>query len=245
VVKRSPGQAFLPSLAVAGNGTIGVSYDDTRNNQSGSKQLATDVWFSQSRDGGTTWQERHLAGPFAAETAPESDSSGVQGLFVGDYQGLAARGQEGFAAAFAQSRPQAVHGPSDLFFAGLSGGAAPSPARPGRSKGTIDLTVTPALARAGRRTRFMFVASTGSARAPVPGARILFAGRRTRTDRSGRARVRIVMHRSGRRRAVALRNDLSRGVAYVCVRPRHRGVRARGRALGCGALSAPRPVLPR
>ncbi|HEV3229033.1 MAG TPA: sialidase family protein [Solirubrobacteraceae bacterium] len=239
LVKRSPGQAFLPSVAVAGDGTLGVTYDDTRNNQAGSKQLTTDVWFSQSRDRGATWQESHVAGPFATSTAPESDSSGVQGLFLGDYQGLAALGHGGFGAAFAQSRPQATHGPSDLFFAalGTAGGAAGGEATRGR--GTIDLTAAPARARAGRRTAFRFLATTGPRRAPVGGARILFAGRRTHTNAAGRARLRIVVHRSGRRHAVALRGDLARGVAYVCVRPRLR------RARGCRTPATPRPALPR
>jgi hypothetical protein len=49
-------------------------------------------------------------------TAPESDSAGVSGLFVGDYQAIAPLGS-GVAAAFAMGQPQATHGVTDLFFA--------------------------------------------------------------------------------------------------------------------------------
>ncbi len=37
-------------------------------------------------DGGMTWQGRHVAGSFNMVSAPESNSAGVSGLFVGDYQ---------------------------------------------------------------------------------------------------------------------------------------------------------------
>ena len=115
-VKQSPGQAFLPSIAVAADGTIAVSYDDTRNDTGtgATDNFTTDVWASISHDRGRTWSERHVAGPFDMATAPESDSSGVAGLFVGDYQGLAPVGNA-FAAAYAQGRPMASHGPTDLF----------------------------------------------------------------------------------------------------------------------------------
>jgi Neuraminidase (sialidase) len=122
LVKQSPAQAFLPSLAVAADGTVGVTYDDTRNDASTgtTDDFTTDVWFSDSHDKGVTWTERHLAGPFNMATAPESDSAGVQGLFVGDYQGLTAL-SGGFGAVYAQGQPQAIHGPTDLFFSRFGG----------------------------------------------------------------------------------------------------------------------------
>ncbi|HEX2016740.1 MAG TPA: sialidase family protein, partial [Solirubrobacteraceae bacterium] len=74
-IESSPGQAFLPSIAAGRDGTLGVTYDDTRNNRPGQGKLLTDVWFAQSRDGGASWHESHVAGPFDTLTAPESDSS--------------------------------------------------------------------------------------------------------------------------------------------------------------------------
>ena len=238
VVHDSPGQVFLPSLAVARDGTVGVSYDDTRNDRPGSSQLTTDVWFSQSRDHGASWTESHVAGPFSTTTAPESDSAGVKGLFLGDYQGLAPLGGGGFGAAFAQTRPQAPHGPSDLYFAALGvGGARLSPSSAAPAPAAIAVVVRPRSALVGRRTRFSFRATSGARHRPVAGAQILFAGRRTRTDRRGRARLVLIVHRAGRRRAIAIKPGLVRGVAYVCVSPPGR------RARTCTSQAA--PALPR
>ena len=236
-VHRSPGQAFLPSLAVAADGTVGVSYDDTRNDRPGSRSLTTDVWLSRSSDRGGRWSESHVTGPFATETASESDSAGVQGLFLGDYQGLAALGGGAFGAAFAQSRPVSIHGPSDMYFAAVGVGGMALPAAR-TAPAAIALAVAPAGARTGRRATFDFTATTTATGRPVAGARILFAGRRTVTDARGRARLRIVVHRAGRRRARALRRGLLTGVAYVCVR------NPRGRPARCTS-STPLIALPR
>jgi hypothetical protein len=111
-------QAFLPTLAVAGDGTLGITWDDFRNYRSGSGQLATDVWFAHSHDGGATWRQSHVAGPFDTLTAPPTDSTGVAGRFLGDFQGLAGL-PHGWAAVFSQGRPAAVHGGTDMFFTRL------------------------------------------------------------------------------------------------------------------------------
>ena len=116
VVHREAAQAFIPMIAVDGSGAVGISFDDFRNDRPGDRQLTTDVWLDVSRDSGRTWRETHLAGPFNMLTAAESDSSGVAGLFVGDYQGIAAL-PSGFVNAFAQARPQSRFGPSDIFVA--------------------------------------------------------------------------------------------------------------------------------
>jgi Neuraminidase (sialidase) len=78
--------AFTPAIAVADDGTIGVVYYDFRRDDSAAP-LPTDVWFLTSSDGGTTWHEQHLSGPFDMTNAPEAG-----GLFLGDYIGLAATG---------------------------------------------------------------------------------------------------------------------------------------------------------
>ena len=114
-------QAFLPSLAVAGDGTLGVTWDDLRNDKRGDNQLTTDVWFAHSHNDGTSWRQTHVAGPFNALTAAPTDSTGVAGRFLGDYQGLAGL-PHGLAAVFAQGKPRATHGGTDIFFARLDGG---------------------------------------------------------------------------------------------------------------------------
>jgi hypothetical protein len=116
VVKHVATQAFLPTLAVDGHGTVGILYDDFRKDRPGDRALTTDVWLSRSYDRGKSWHEVHAAGSFDMLRAPNSESSGVAGLFVGDYQGMAGL-PRGFVAAFAQALPQALHGYSDVFFA--------------------------------------------------------------------------------------------------------------------------------
>ena len=223
VVASSTGQVFLPSVAVDRSGAVGVTYDDTRNSTAG--HLTTDVWLSRSNDGGAHWAESHVSGPFETLTASESDSAGVQGLFLGDYQGLAGLGS-GFAAAFAQARPVATHGPSDMYFAALTGSGATAPA----TGGSVTLTVSPARVVAGRRARFVFWARVvspegGAAVGPLARARILFEGRRLLTDAHGRASVVLTPHRVGLRRALVLAPGFGAARAYVRVvgRARHRG----------------------
>jgi hypothetical protein len=45
--------------------------------------LLTDYWRIVSHNGGRTFRESHLAGPFDMRTAPNA-----AGFFLGDYEGL-------------------------------------------------------------------------------------------------------------------------------------------------------------
>ena len=45
-------QAFTPAIRVDGNGNIGVTYYDFRNNDPATPALETDTWFTRSTDGG-------------------------------------------------------------------------------------------------------------------------------------------------------------------------------------------------
>jgi hypothetical protein len=87
-VNRSPEgvAAFTPSVEVAAGGTVYVTYYDFRSNTPAPGAL-TDAWIISSRDGGSTWSEQHLFGPFDIETAPVA-----RGFFLGDYEGLATSG---------------------------------------------------------------------------------------------------------------------------------------------------------
>lgn len=76
--------AFTPSLAVAADGTLAVTYYDFRDAGSSSTMLLTDVWFATSSDGGQSWSETRISGPFDLRLAPRS-----RGYFLGDYQSLA------------------------------------------------------------------------------------------------------------------------------------------------------------
>jgi hypothetical protein len=83
-------QAFTPSVAVDADGNIGVTYYDFSFDTVASAVLATDHWFTRSRNGGRTWgqRERVTDSSFDMRTAPNAG-----GFFVGDYVGLAATGE--------------------------------------------------------------------------------------------------------------------------------------------------------
>ena len=101
-------QAFLPGVTIRDDGTIGVTYYDMRNDTADAATLLVDVWLATSRDG-TTWSERHVAGPLDFNVAPVAEG----GLFVGDYQGLTAAGNT-FAALFARTNPDLANR-TDIF----------------------------------------------------------------------------------------------------------------------------------
>lgn len=105
------GYAFMPSIAVDGTGRPGIGFYDFRNDVPGDDELTTDVWTARSSDGGATWTEEHLMGPFDMRGSPYAE-----GRFLGDYQGAAGL-PDGHAALFAVSAPMATAGRSDVFFA--------------------------------------------------------------------------------------------------------------------------------
>jgi hypothetical protein len=115
VVREKP-EAFLPTLAVAGDATAGLLWFDFRYFVSGSPTLDTDVWFSSSKDRGSHWAERHVAGPFDLRAAPAAR----YGPFIGDYMGLVGL-PDGFGAAFVQATPASRNGPTDVFFVKIPG----------------------------------------------------------------------------------------------------------------------------
>jgi hypothetical protein len=80
--------SFNGTVEVTADGTVAVMYYDFRNNTA-DPGLPTDVWLSLSDDDGATWTEQHLFGPFDMENAPLA-----RGWFLGDYQGMAAAGDD-------------------------------------------------------------------------------------------------------------------------------------------------------
>ncbi len=116
-VASQQAEAFMPTLAVAGDGTVACLWYDFRNFKDTRNALDTDAWISLSHDHGSTWTTTHLGGPFDLRVAPAAR----YGPFIGDYEGLAGL-PKGFAAAFVQARPQAKHGPTDVFFSSMPSG---------------------------------------------------------------------------------------------------------------------------
>ena len=78
-------QAFLPTVHIRDDGTIGVSHFDFRSNTSAAS-LLTDYWLLQTSDG-VAWRETRIAATFDYTTAPFA-----RGLFLGDYMGLVSMG---------------------------------------------------------------------------------------------------------------------------------------------------------
>jgi hypothetical protein len=77
-------QAFNPAISVQPDGTIGVLYQDFRNDDSGAP-LVTSTRLLHSHDGGNTWDETQVGGDFDLTGAPVA-----RGYFLGDYAGLGA-----------------------------------------------------------------------------------------------------------------------------------------------------------
>lgn len=99
-------QAFTPSVRILADGTIVVTYYDLRNDTADPTTLPTDYWLTLSQNG-SIWHEIHVAGPFDLDLA-----ANAEGLFLGDYQGLAATGTD----------------PYPLFIRTLTGPTGPSDA---------------------------------------------------------------------------------------------------------------------
>jgi hypothetical protein len=88
-IDQTPGpHAFNQTVQVAGDGTVAVLYYDFRSNTP-EPGLPTDVWLTESTNGGATWQEQHVTGPFDMKQAPNA-----RGWFLGDYMGLEAIGDD-------------------------------------------------------------------------------------------------------------------------------------------------------
>jgi Neuraminidase (sialidase) len=105
-------QAFTPSVQVASDGTVAVTYYDLRNATTPSTtNLPTDDWIVRSHDGGATWSESHIAGPFNELAAPNAG-----GFFLGDYEGMGAIGTS-FLPFFVQAVPGTTADPTNTFAA--------------------------------------------------------------------------------------------------------------------------------
>jgi hypothetical protein len=122
-------QAFTPSVDVAEDGTVSVTYYDFRNNTPDLNTLPTDYWAvhchpASSRgcsDAGDYGEEVRLTDTsFDMEKAPIA-----RGYFVGDYEGLANdTGEEGadFAPFFSQTH---ADDPASIFFRRVGPPATP------------------------------------------------------------------------------------------------------------------------
>lgn len=95
--KVASAQAFNPAISVMPDGTIGVLYQDFRNDDSGAP-LVTSTWLLHSHDGGLTWDETKVGNDFDMTGAPVA-----RGFFPGDYMGLGATSDGVFHPFFPQA----------------------------------------------------------------------------------------------------------------------------------------------
>ena len=80
--------AFTPAVAVAADGTVGVTYYDQRDaDLTDARVFPASAWLASSYDGGRTWSDEPLSSSFDLRPA-----SIVDVYFLGDYQGLVASG---------------------------------------------------------------------------------------------------------------------------------------------------------
>lgn len=111
-ILSEPRPNFQPSFAVGADGTLGLTFYDQRSDASGGEASLADVWFRSSTDGGQTWIEQHLAGPFDMRSTVTSDGASMN---VGNPQAFQGFGL-GFAAAFNVGRPLATEADMAVVF---------------------------------------------------------------------------------------------------------------------------------
>jgi hypothetical protein len=101
--------AFTPSVDVASDGTVAVTYYDFRNNTADTSTLPTDAFAVFSHDGGSTFGNEVRLTPtsFDLDLAPRAG-----GLFLGDYVGLSHVGAT-FIPFY--TNPVASSNPTDIF----------------------------------------------------------------------------------------------------------------------------------
>jgi hypothetical protein len=123
----SSSTAYQPTIAIADDGTLGVTWYDTRRDVPGDDAWSADVYFAYSADGGRYWTERQIAGPMNLRSVkPSFGSVGPEAVGelpaqLGFYFGMAGL-RRGFAAAFVVSKPLAEDGATDVWFAKLATG---------------------------------------------------------------------------------------------------------------------------
>jgi hypothetical protein len=133
--------AFTPGVHVLADGTVGVAYFDLRDNTADPATLPTGYWLARSRDG-LTWTEARLAGPFDLAGAPNAN-----GLFLGDYMGLAGSGSD-FLSLFTRGTGNPANRTDVLFVAtpGALSLAGAAKARAWQARPAPDFAMNPAWA---------------------------------------------------------------------------------------------------
>ncbi len=91
-IEVGPDRGVPPSVDVASDGTVAVTYYDFRSNTP-DPGLLTDYWLihchaNQDCTDASSWAENHVAGPFDMDQAPQT----ARGDFIGEWEGLTSSG---------------------------------------------------------------------------------------------------------------------------------------------------------
>jgi hypothetical protein len=113
---RADVAAFVPSVHVRSDGTIGVSYYDFRDNTFAPSTLPTTYRLAVSADG-VNWRESEINAAFNLNTAPFAN-----GIFLGDYQALSSNGSA-FSALYARTTGLTTGNTTEIVFANLADGS--------------------------------------------------------------------------------------------------------------------------
>jgi CARDB protein/BNR repeat protein len=127
----------LPTIAVASDGTVGMTYYQYQLKGSCANSGLADVWYARSSDQGRSWAEEKLAGPFDPKTSvflegvPDTGTPVHEYRQIGDYDDLQPAGPRGFAAVYEMTTCPATAdypgepggcngGLSDIFYSDIS-----------------------------------------------------------------------------------------------------------------------------
>ena len=135
--------AFVPSVHVRSDGTIGVSYYDFRDNTFAPSTLPTVYRLAVSADG-VNWRESEINAAFNLATAPFAN-----GIFLGDYQALSSDGSA-FSALYARTTGLTTGNTTEIVFASVADGSLKRGVSYRATPAARDLVVTPQL---GKRVR--------------------------------------------------------------------------------------------
>ena len=122
-------QAFTPAIAIGQGGVVGVTYYDLRNdNPSDGSHLLATRWLATSHDGGNTFTDTAMSGPFDIRNAPQvvAENGLAHGYFLGDYEGLVAVGGS-FLPFFVITNNGDTNNRTDVFARPVSPSAAARP----------------------------------------------------------------------------------------------------------------------
>jgi hypothetical protein len=130
-VNQAPNvQAFTPTVAVDGNGRVGVTYYDFRKDTSDPATTLAAGWRVVSTNHGATWTETPVADPFDIRNTPRA----LGQEFLGDYQGLAGAGDRLLAFYIAANTGNTTN---------LTSIFAESMERPGDTRSNVRIEVNP------------------------------------------------------------------------------------------------------